>query len=130
MKSGKSTSKADTKLHDFKKSKTTVKNKEGGNKMEEELRMMVTQLIEKNKTNEIKNDKLTKDMNSMMDLMKKTIKELKGMTIEDEATEIKEHTKEDTKEDAKPIPMPSTPISVHAHTVKEPKKSFESVDVK
>jgi len=132
MKSGKTGSKTDIKSQDPKQSKTTkVEKKEEGNKMEEELKAMVTQLIEKSKEDEIKNSKLTNDMNNMMDLMKQTIKELESMVIKDETTEVKKDEKEDIKEeDIKPLPMPPTPIAVHANTVKEPKKNFENIDVR
>lgn len=127
--------KAAAQPRDSKQSKTTGSEakkpeaKQGANKMEEELKTMVTQLIEKNTTDQIKNTKLTKDMDNMMDLMKQTIKELDSMTLKDLREDSKEPP-EDKKEAEKPLPMPATPISAHAHTVKEPKKSFESVDVR
>ena len=136
MKTGKAGSKTDVKSQDPKQSKTTkVEKKEEGNKMEEELKAMVTQLIEKSKKNEIKDSKLTSDMSNMMDIMKQTIKELESMVIKDETTEVKKDEKEDTnestkEEEVKPLPMPPTPIAVHASTVKESKKNFENVDVK
>eukprot|EP00826_Nyctotherus_ovalis_P039336 TRINITY_DN3779_c0_g2_i14.p1 TRINITY_DN3779_c0_g2~~TRINITY_DN3779_c0_g2_i14.p1 ORF type:complete len:210 (-),score=95.55 TRINITY_DN3779_c0_g2_i14:44-673(-) len=133
MKGGKAGAKGAAQPRDPKQSKTTGSEakkpeaNEGANKMEEELKTMVTQLIDKNATNQIKNTKLTKDMDNMMELMKQTIKELDSMTLKDLREDAKESA-EDKKETEKPLPMPATPISVHANTVKEPKKSFESVD--
>lgn len=130
MKGGKPGAKpTDKKAQDPKHSKTTAPEaKDGGNKMEDELKTMVTQILNKTKENAITSSKLTTDMNNMMDLMKQTLKELDSMAIKDEAEEIKE-VKAETTKDAKPIPMPSTPISSHASTTKEPKKNFDSVDV-